>query len=149
MKCPACAGPDTQVKDSRVLEEGRAVRRRRVCLSCQFRFTTVERIQMRELMVRKKSGGRRPFDRDKLTRAIAIAVRKRPVKPETVERLVAGIVTRLENEGESEIPSTRIGEMVMEGLKTIDSVAYIRFASVYRDFREAKDFEKFVGDLSA
>lgn len=147
MKCPFCSNPDTQVKDSRPSEDGLTIRRRRLCPSCQSRFTTFERVQLRELVVIKKDGEKRVFDRDKLTRAINVAVRKRPVNADQVENLVNSIVHRLESMGESEVPSSLIGEMVMEGLKTIDDVAYIRFASVYRNFREAKDFEKFVGNL--
>lgn len=147
MKCPFCSHPDTQVKDSRPSEDGLTIRRRRFCPTCNSRFTTFERVQLRELTVLKKTGERRIFDRDKLTRAIHVATRKRPVSADEVEKLVSSIVQRLESSGESEIPSSLIGEMVMEGLKELDPVAYIRFASVYRDFREAKDFEKFVGDL--
>jgi len=138
---------DTQVKDSRPSEDGLTIRRRRSCPSCNSRFTTFERVQLRELTVIKKDGEKRVFDRDKLTRAINVAVRKRPVNADQVENLVNSIVHRLESMGESEVPSSLIGEMVMEGLKIIDDVAYIRFASVYRNFREAKDFEKFVGNL--
>jgi transcriptional repressor NrdR len=147
MKCPFCSKFDTQVKDSRPSEDGLTIRRRRFCPSCNSRFTTFERVQLRELAVIKKDGEKRVFDRDKLTRAINVAVRKRPVNSDDVENLVTSIVHRLESLGESEIPSSLIGEMVMEGLKGIDDVAYIRFASVYRNFREAKDFEKFVGNL--
>ncbi len=147
MKCPFCSNPDTQVKDSRPSEDGLTIRRRRFCPSCSSRFTTFERVQLRELTVLKKTGERRIFDRDKLTRAISVATRKRPVNPDDVDRLVSSIVQRLESTGESEIQSSLIGEMVMEGLKDLDEVAYIRFASVYRNFREGKDFEKFVGNL--
>jgi transcriptional repressor NrdR len=147
MKCPFCSNPDTQVKDSRPSEDGLTIRRRRFCPSCNSRFTTFERVQLRELTVLKKNGERRIFDRDKLTRAISVATRKRPVSPDDVDRLVSSIVQRLESAGESEIQSSLIGEMVMEGLKDMDEVAYIRFASVYRNFREGKDFEKFVGNL--
>jgi transcriptional repressor NrdR len=147
MKCPFCTNPDTQVKDSRPSEDGLTIRRRRFCPSCNSRFTTFERVQLRELTVLKKNGERRVFDRDKLTRAINVATRKRPVNPEDVERLINSIVQKLESMGESEIASSQIGEMVMEALKDLDDVAYIRFASVYRNFREAKDFEKFVGGL--
>lgn len=147
MKCPFCSNMDTQVKDSRPSEDGLTIRRRRSCPSCNSRFTTFERVQLRELTVIKKDGEKRVFDRDKLTRAINVAVRKRPVNADQVENLVNSIVHRLESMGESEVPSSLIGEMVMEGLKIIDDVAYIRFASVYRNFREAKDFEKFVGNL--
>ena len=147
MKCPFCSNMDTQVKDSRPSEDGVTIRRRRFCPACNSRFTTFERVQLRELTVIKKTGEKRVFDRDKLTRAINVAVRKRPVNAEEVENLVNSIVHRLESMGESEVPSSLIGEMVMEGLKELDDVAYIRFASVYRNFREAKDFEKFVGNL--
>ncbi len=147
MKCPFCSHADTQVKDSRPSEDGLTIRRRRFCPSCNSRFTTFERVQLRELTVLKKTGERRIFDRDKLMRAINVATRKRPVSPDEVERLVSSIVQKLESSGESEVASSLIGEMVMEGLKDLDPVAYIRFASVYRNFREAKDFEKFVGNL--
>lgn len=147
MKCPFCSHSDTQVKDSRPNEDGLTIRRRRFCPKCNSRFTTFERVQLRELTVIKKNGERRLFDRDKLTRAINVAIRKRPVNPDEVERLVNSIVQRLESTGESEVKSALIGEMVMEGLKDLDDVAYIRFASVYRNFREAKDFEKFASGL--
>jgi transcriptional repressor NrdR len=147
MRCPFCGHDDTQVKDSRPTEDGATIRRRRQCLECGARFTTFERIQLRELTVVKKSGGRAPFDRDKIARSIEIAVRKRPVDPERVERMVSSIQRRLESMGETEIPSTVIGEMVMEGLRNLDPVAYVRFASVYRNFREAKDFEQFIEQI--
>jgi transcriptional repressor NrdR len=147
MRCPFCAHDDTQVKDSRPTEDNTSIRRRRYCPNCGARFTTFERIQLRELTVIKKNGQREPFDRDKLARSIAIATRKRPVEPERVERLINSIVRRLESAGESEVTSETIGELVMEGLAALDPVAYIRFASVYRNFREAKDFEDFVGKL--
>ena len=147
MRCPFCGHDDTQVKDSRPTEDNSAIRRRRFCPSCGSRFTTFERVQLRDLVVVKKNGVKEQFDRDKLARSIAIAVRKRPVEPERVERIVSGIVRRLESLGESEIPSTVVGEMVMDALSTLDPVAYVRFASVYRYFREAKDFEDFVGKL--
>ncbi len=147
MRCPFCGHDDTQVKDSRPTEDNSAIRRRRFCPSCGSRFTTFERVQLRDLVVVKKDGSKEPFDRDKLARSIAIAVRKRPVEPDRVERIVSGIVRRLESLGESEIPSTVVGEMVMDALSTLDPVAYVRFASVYRNFREAKDFEDFVGKL--
>ena len=147
MRCPFCGHDDTQVKDSRPTEDNSAIRRRRFCPSCGSRFTTFERVQLRDLVVVKKNGVKEQFDRDKLARSIAIAVRKRPVEPERVERIVSGIVRRLESLGESEIPSTFVGEMVMDALSTLDPVAYVRFASVYRNFREAKDFEDFVGKL--
>jgi transcriptional repressor NrdR len=147
MRCPFCGHDDTQVKDSRPTEDNSAIRRRRFCPSCGSRFTTFERVQLRDLVVVKKNGVKEQFDRDKLARSIAIAVRKRPVEPDRVERIVSGIVRRLESLGESEIPSTVVGEMVMDALSTLDPVAYVRFASVYRNFREAKDFEDFVGKL--
>jgi transcriptional repressor NrdR len=147
MRCPFCGHDDTQVKDSRPTEDNSAIRRRRFCPSCGSRFTTFERVQLRDLVVVKKDGVKEQFDRDKLARSIAIAVRKRPVEPDRVERIVSGIVRRLESLGESEIPSTVVGEMVMDALSTLDPVAYVRFASVYRNFREAKDFEDFVGKL--
>jgi transcriptional repressor NrdR len=147
MRCPFCGNEDTQVKDSRPTEDNSAIRRRRYCTACGSRFTTFERVQLRELVVIKKNGQRIPFDRDKLHRSIAIAVRKRPVEPDRVERAVNSIQRRLESCGESEIPSSAIGELVMEALAALDQVAYVRFASVYRNFREAKDFEDFVGKL--
>ncbi|HUG60640.1 MAG TPA: transcriptional regulator NrdR, partial [Methylomirabilota bacterium] len=145
MRCPYCGNDDTQVKDSRPTEDGTAIRRRRVCGTCGGRFTTFERVQLRELTVLKRSGRRVPFDRDKLMRSVQVALRKRPVDPETVERMVNGIVRQLESMGESEIAAGDIGKLVMEGLRGIDDVAYVRFASVYRDFREAKDFETVLG----
>jgi len=144
MRCPFCGSEDTQVKDSRPTEDNSAIRRRRFCAACNARFTTFERVQLRELTVIKKLGKREPFDRDKLYRSIEKAVRKRPVEAERVERLVSGIVRRLESMGETDIDSKEIGALVMEGLKTLDPVAYVRFASVYRNFREVNDFEKFV-----
>ncbi len=147
MRCPFCGDNDTQVKDSRPTEENTVIRRRRNCPSCGSRFTTFERVQLRELTVIKKDGSRAPFDREKLARSIEIAVRKRPVEADRVERVVSGIVRRLESSGESEIPSSVIGELVMDALSALDQVAYVRFASVYRNFREAKDFEKFIGSL--
>ena len=148
MRCPYCAFLDTQVKDSRPAEEGQAIRRRRFCPKCDARFTTFERVQLRELTVLKKNGERRPFDRDKLVRSIGIAVRKRDVGHEQVEMLVNNIVRVLEGSTDTEIPSSRIGELVMEMLAQLDQVAYVRFASVYKDFREARDFEEFLGGLS-
>ncbi|HLN22718.1 MAG TPA: transcriptional regulator NrdR [Patescibacteria group bacterium] len=147
MRCPFCGHDDTQVKDSRPTEDNASIRRRRSCPACGSRFTTFERVQLRELIVVKKSGGRALFDRDKLARSIAIAVRKRPVDPDRVERIVSSIQRRLESSGESEISTEMIGELVMEALASLDKVAYVRFASVYRNFREAKDFEDFVGKL--
>jgi transcriptional repressor NrdR len=147
MRCPFCGHDDTQVKDSRPTEDNSAIRRRRFCTACGSRFTTFERVQLRELIVVKKNGQRAPFDRDKLARSIAIAVRKRPVDPDRVERIVNSIQRRLESCGEAEISTVAIGELVMEALANLDQVAYVRFASVYRNFREAKDFEDFVGKL--
>lgn len=147
MRCPFCGDDDTQVKDSRPTEDNTVIRRRRSCPSCGSRFTTFERVQLRELTVIKKDGSRALFDREKLARSIEIALRKRPVEPERVERVVSGIVRRLESTGEAEIPSSMIGELVMDALAALDQVAYVRFASVYRNFREAKDFEVFVGSL--
>ncbi len=149
MRCPFCFNDDTQVKDSRPTEDNSAIRRRRLCGACGSRFTTFERVQLRELTVLKKNGRRTPFEREKLSRSIQIAIRKRPVEQEQVERLINGIVRRLESSGESEISSEVIGEMVMDALANLDSVAYVRFASVYRNFHEAKDFEEFVGRLGA
>ncbi|MEX0814986.1 MAG: transcriptional regulator NrdR [Dongiaceae bacterium] len=149
MRCPFCGNEDTQVKDSRPTEDNSAIRRRRQCPNCGARFTTFERVQLRELTVVKSNGQREPFDRDKLMRSIQIALRKRPVEAERVERVVNGIVRRLESSGESEIPTAAIGEMVMDALANLDQVAYVRFASVYRNFREAKDFGDFVGRLGA
>src|SRR5262245_21684155 len=148
MRCPSCSSLDTQVKDSRPTEDSSAIRRRRVCLACQFRFTTFERVQLRELVVIKRNGRRVPFDRDKLARSVEIALRKRSVDPERVERMVSNIVRELESLGESEVTSETIGEIVMEHLRDLDDVAYVRFASVYRNFREAKDFEAVLGELS-
>lgn len=148
MRCPFCGNEDTQVKDSRPTEDNSAIRRRRFCPACGARFTTFERVQLRELTIIKKSGRRVPFDRDKLMRSLQIALRKRPVEPERVDRMINGLVRRLESMGESEIPSEVVGQLVMEGLASLDMVAYVRFASVYKNFREAKDFEQFVGELS-
>jgi transcriptional repressor NrdR len=148
MRCPYCGSLETQVKDSRPGEDAAAIRRRRACPDCGGRFTTFERVQLRELTVVKKSGRRVPFDRDKLTRSIEIALRKRPVDPERIERMVNGIVRQLESQGDNEIQSERIGELVMEGLRALDSVAYVRFASVYRNFREARDFNALIDELA-
>ena len=148
MRCPFCGNDDTQVKDSRPTEDNASIRRRRFCPSCGARFTTFERVQLREITVLKKTGTRALFDRDKLLRSILIATRKRPVDPERIDLLVSGIVRRLESLGEAEIKSDIIGGMVMDGLANLDSVAYVRFASVYRNFREARDFEQFVGEVS-
>lgn len=148
MRCPYCAAEDTQVKDSRPTEENAAIRRRRVCPDCGGRFTTFERIQLRDIIVLKRSGRRVPFERSKLERSVDVALRKRPVDPERVERLVSGIVRQLESSGETEVPSSAIGELVMEALRGLDPVAYVRFASVYRDFREAKDFAEVLGEIA-
>jgi transcriptional repressor NrdR len=149
MRCPYCASADTQVKDSRPAEDSASIRRRRVCPACGGRFTTFERVQLREIVVVKKSGRRAPFDRDKLVRSVEIALRKRPVEPERVERMISGVVRQLESLGEAEIESRRIGEMVIEGLRGLDAVAYVRFASVYRDFREARDFNALIDELES
>ena len=148
MRCPYCMNADTQVKDSRPTEDNTVIRRRRVCADCGGRFTTFERIQLRELTIVKNTGRKVPFERDKLMRSVQVALRKRPVDAERIERMVSGIVRRLENLGESEIPAKLLGELVMEGLYGLDQVAYVRFASVYRNFREAKDFEEFLGEMS-
>ena len=149
MRCPFCVHNDTQVKDSRPTEDNSAIRRRRYCPNCGARFTTFERVQLRELTVLKRTGQREPFEREKLLRSMRVALRKRPVEEERVDRVVNGIVRRLESSGESEIKVDNIGELIMEALATLDQVAYVRFASVYRNFREAKDFEDFItGELS-
>lgn len=144
MRCPICGHTESQVKDSRPSEEGAAIRRRRLCPECGGRFTTVERVQLRELTIIKRSGRRAPFDREKLFRSISVAIRKRPVDPDRVERLVSTIVRQLESLGETEIPSSVVGEMVMKALKSLDDVAYVRYASVYRDFRRTGDFAHFL-----
>lgn len=149
MRCPFCQSDDTQVKDSRPAEDGTVIRRRRVCPICAGRFTTFERIQLRELMVLKKSGRKVPFDRDKLTRSIQVALRKRDVDPDRVERAISGIVRQLESSGEAEIHSEEIGKLAMDALKGIDDIAYIRFASVYRNFREAVDFHNVIDELTS
>jgi transcriptional repressor NrdR len=149
MRCPNCGSLDTQVKDSRPTEDSAVIRRRRVCLACNFRFTTFERVQLRELTVIKRNGRRVPFDRDKLLRSVQVALRKRSVDPERIEKMVSKIVRELESQGESEVSSETIGELVMEHLRELDDVAYVRFASVYRNFREAKDFRAAVDELSA
>ena len=148
MRCPFCAHDDSQVKDSRPSDDGAAIRRRRQCEGCGARFTTFERIQLRELTVVKSEGRREPFDRDKLARSVAVACRKRPIEPARVDRMVSGIQRQLETLGDTDIAASRIGALVMDGLKALDSVAYIRFASVYKDFTEAKDFEEFAGSVS-
>ncbi len=146
MRCPFCGHAESQVKDSRPSEDGAAIRRRRLCPECGGRFTTFERVQLRELMILKRSGRRAPFDREKLERSISIALRKRPIDPDRVERMVSGIVRQLESMGETELPSQVVGEMVMKALKTLDEVGYVRYASVYRDFRETQDFARFLGE---
>ena len=147
MRCPFCGHDDTQVKDSRPTEDSGAIRRRRSCSSCGQRFTTIERVQLRELTVVKSDGRRVPFDRDKLARSIRIALRKRPVQEEQIERMLNGIVRVLEAAGDSDVTSRQVGELVMDTLRTIDVIAYVRFASVYRDFRETKDFAQFLEAL--
>ncbi|HEV2531537.1 transcriptional regulator NrdR [Phenylobacterium sp.] len=146
MRCPFCGHAESQVKDSRPSEDGAAIRRRRMCPECEGRFTTFERVQLRELTILKRSGRRTPFDRDKLARSVAIAIRKRPIDPEQVERMISAIVRQLESMGETELPSSAIGELVMKHLKQLDDVAYVRYASVYRDFRETSDFARFLGE---
>ena len=147
MRCPFCAHEDSQVKDSRPTEDNTAIRRRRQCESCGARFTTFERVQLRDVWVMKSDGKREPFDRTKIDHSVTLACRKRDVPQERIDQLVSGIQRQVETAGESEVPSTRIGEMVMDGLRQIDSVAYIRFASVYRDFSEARDFEEFASTV--
>lgn len=147
MRCPFCQSEDTQVRDSRPAEDGVAIRRHRVCPNCGGRFTTFERVQLRNLVVVKRSGRKVPFDRDKLLRSMETATRKRNVDPERVERAATGIARQLESTGEVEVMSDEIGRLVMEALKSIDDVAYVRFASVYRNFREAKDFHEVLGEL--
>jgi transcriptional repressor NrdR len=148
MRCPYCGSLDTQVKDSRPTDDSSSIRRRRICPDCGGRFTTFERVQLRELTVLKRSGRRVPFDRDKLQQSVEVALRKRPVDPERVERMINGIVRQLESMSDGEVPSETVGELVMEGLKGLDDVAYVRFASVYKNFREAKDFEEILGKLA-
>ncbi|MFV0302534.1 MAG: transcriptional regulator NrdR [Paracoccus sp. (in: a-proteobacteria)] len=147
MRCPFCGNNDTQVKDSRPAEDNVAIRRRRLCPACGGRFTTYERVQLRDLVVVKTNGKREDFDRDKMARSIRIAMQKRPVEPERIEQMISGIVRRLESTGETDIPSKTIGEIVMETLSRIDNVAYVRFASVYKNFQDAGDFDKFVAEL--
>jgi transcriptional repressor NrdR len=146
MRCPFCGHAESQVKDSRPSEDGAAIRRRRLCPECGGRFTTFERVQLRELTILKRSGRRTPFDRDKLARSVAVAIRKRPIDPERVERMISTIVRQLESMGETELPSSVVGELVMKQLKQLDDVAYVRYASVYRDFRETEDFARFLGE---
>ena len=148
MRCPYCGSLESQVKDSRPSDDHSAIRRRRVCPDCGGRFTTFERVQLRELTVVKRSGRRIPFDRDKLQRSVEVALRKRPVDMERIDRMVNGIVRQLESMGEGEVPSSTVGELVMDGLKSLDDVAYVRFASVYKNFREARDFEDLIGKLT-
>jgi transcriptional repressor NrdR len=147
MRCPFCSSEDTQVKDSRPAEDGAAIRRRRSCPQCNSRFTTFERVQLRDLTVLKTDGQREPFDREKLARSIRVALRKRPVDQDKLERIVNGIQRKLETEAEAEVTSRQIGEIVMETLKEVDQVAYVRFASVYRNFGEARDFREFLGEM--
>ncbi len=147
MRCPFCGNDDTQVKDSRPTEDNNAIRRRRQCINCGARFTTFERVQLRELTVLKSNGKRETFDRDKLLRSMTTALRKRPVEQDRIERVVNGIVRRLESSGESEIPTSLVGELIMDALASLDQVGYVRFASVYRNFREARDFEEFIEKL--
>jgi transcriptional repressor NrdR len=148
MRCPYCGSLDTQVKDSRPTDDSSSIRRRRICPDCGGRFTTFERVQLRELTVVKRSGRRVPFDRDKLQQSVDVALRKRPVEPERVERMINGIVRQLESMSDGEVSSEQVGELVMEGLKGLDDVAYVRFASVYKNFREARDFEELLGKLA-
>ena len=149
MRCPYCNGENTQVKDSRPTEESSAIRRRRACEDCGGRFTTFERVQLREITVVKRSGRREPFDRAKLLHSVEVALRKRPVEADRIERVVSGLVRKLESMGEQDVPSSAIGELAMEALKGLDPVAYVRFASVYRDFREAADFHEVLGEIAA
>ncbi len=146
MKCPFCGHAESQVKDSRPSEDGGAIRRRRSCPDCGGRFTTFERVQLRELTILKKSGRRTPFDREKLARSVEIALRKRPLDPERVDRMISSIVRQLESRGDTELESSVIGELVMKALKALDEVGYVRYASVYRDFRETQDFARFLGE---
>ncbi len=146
MKCPFCGHQDTQVKDSRPSDDGSAIRRRRSCPQCSGRFTTFERVQLRELMILKRNGRRAPFDRDKLERSLNVALRKRPVQSEQIEQLVSRITRQLESLGETEIPSSVVGDFIMKALKSVDEVAYVRYASVYKDFRHTGDFARFLGD---
>src|SRR5689334_18829975 len=149
MRCPYCGSEDTQVKDSRPAEDNTSIRRRRICPDCGGRFTTFERVQLRELMVIKKTGRKVPFDRGKLVRSFEVALRMRPIERERIERAVAGIVRRLESSGETEISSEQIGLQVLEAMKSLDDVGFVRYASVYRDFTHAEDFEKLIAELNA
>ena len=146
MRCPFCGHAESQVKDSRPSEDGAAIRRRRFCPECEGRFTTFERVQLRELVIVKRSGRRAPFDRDKMARSIGLATRKRPIEPERIEKMISSIVRELESMGEAELPSSAVGELIMTHLKQLDDVAYVRYASVYKDFRHTGDFAKFLGD---
>jgi transcriptional repressor NrdR len=148
MRCPYCGCENTQVKDSRPTEENQSIRRRRNCEDCGGRFTTFERVQLREIIVIKRSGRRVPFDREKLSRSVEVALRKRPIQPERVERMVSGIVRQLESSGETDVASETIGQLAMEGLRNLDQVAYVRFASVYKNFRDAEDFKNALGELA-
>ena len=145
MKCPFCGNLDTQVKDSRPSDDGAAIRRRRLCGKCEGRFTTFERVQLRELVIMKRNGRRTPFDRDKLERSLRIALRKRPVQPDQIDQLASRITRQLESLGETEIPSSTVGDFIMKALKGVEEVAYVRYASVYKDFRHTSDFAKFLG----
>ncbi|WP_374578193.1 transcriptional regulator NrdR [Phenylobacterium sp.] len=145
MRCPFCGHAESQVKDSRPSEDGAAIRRRRFCPECEGRFTTFERVQLRELVIVKRSGRRAPFDRDKMARSVGLATRKRPIEPERIEKMISMIVRELESMGEAELPSSAVGELIMTHLKQLDDVAYVRYASVYRDFREAGEFATFLG----
>lgn len=147
MNCPYCSNPDTQVKDSRSTEDGNAIRRRRICSACGGRFTTFERVQLKELMVLKKSGKRVPLDRDKLMKSVSTATRKRDLDVDKLDKMISGIVRQLEAQSEGDITTEQIGKLVMDGLKQVDEVAYVRFASVYKDFQEAKDFEGFLSEM--
>jgi transcriptional repressor NrdR len=149
MRCPFCMNEDTQVKDSRPTEDGSVIRRRRLCNSCDARFTTFERVQLREIIVLKKSGKKFPFDREKLARSVAIALRKREIDQDEIDRFVSKIVRGLESSGETEVETTKIGQMVMEGLRELDDVAFVRYSSVYKNFTEARDFEKFLGEMES
>jgi transcriptional repressor NrdR len=144
MRCPYCQNEDTQVKDSRPTEEGAVIRRRRECTSCNSRFTTEERVRLRDLIVVKRTGRRAPFDREKLRRSVMIALRKRPISEDRIDQMLSGIVRQLEGMGDTDIPSSVIGQKVMEALQSVDPVAYVRYASVYQDFREPKDFARFL-----
>ena len=146
MKCPFCGNQDTQVKDSRPSDDGAAIRRRRLCGKCEGRFTTFERVQLRELVILKRNGRRTPFDRDKLERSLRIALRKRPIQPDQIDQLTSRITRQLESLGETEIASSVVGDFIMKALKGVDEVAYVRYASVYKDFRHTSDFARFLGD---